>query len=193
MPKKGGIPDGWMNYTKLGDRIPGTPFIASKTPLSDRLCALLPSPDFSYTPQELVEKISNKGHTVRMVIDLTATNRYYDPQVFSTMNIEYVKIMTPGGGSVPCVELRIAFAEKVKGFKKIWKYSADDESVICVHCTHGVNRAGYFICKYLVQCEGWNAEEVIRQFEMSRSHKFDRQYLVEDILRADPSTDQLFF
>ncbi|KFD58857.1 hypothetical protein M514_00020, partial [Trichuris suis] len=184
MPKRGGIPDGWMNYAEFGQRIPGTPFIASKTPLSDQLCALLPSPDFSYTPQQLVEKISSKGHTVKMVIDLTATGRYYDPRAFSTMNIEYVKIMTRGG-SLPCADLRINFMEKVKRFKEIWKCSADDESVICVHCTHGVNRAGYFICKYLVKCEGWKAEEVIRQFEISRGHKFDRQYLVDDILCSD--------
>ncbi|KFD45638.1 hypothetical protein M514_13485 [Trichuris suis] len=184
MPRGRGIPERWLDYTAFGERIPGTPFIPSKTPLYDRLCARLPSAE-RYTPQKLVEEIRKTGHTVKMVINLTATERYYDPEIFSRLNIDYVKIMV-SGCPLPSIDLRMNFMEYVKAFKERWNYSSDDDSVICVHCTHGVNRTGYFICKYLVNFEGWEAQEVIRQFQLHRGHKFTRQYLVDDILRSNP-------
>ncbi|CDW55131.1 DSPc domain containing protein [Trichuris trichiura] len=185
MPRTKPIPDRWADYTAFGERIPGTPFIPSKTPLSERLCSKLRSTALHYTPQNLVEEIRKTGHNVKMVINLTATDRYYDPEIFSRLNVDYVKIMVPGG-PVPAIDFRMEFMEHVKAFKEHWNYSPDDEAAICVHCTHGVNRTGYFICKYLVNVEGWEAHEVIRQFEQCRGHKFTRQYLVDDILRSDP-------
>ncbi|KFD49960.1 hypothetical protein M514_09174 [Trichuris suis] len=186
MPKKRKVPIDWVEYTPLGQCIPDTPFIASKTPLSAKLCSRLPSVDHHFTPVQLVKEIASCGHRLRKVVDLTATVRYYDADEFKTFNVEYVKIPTPGG-SLPRIALLWEFADEVKAFKKRWRHWLDDGSVICVHCTHGVNRAGYFICKYLINYEGWHAEEAIRQFETYRGHKFEFPYFIEDVLNSDPS------
>lgn len=34
-------------------------------------------------------------------------------------------------------------------------------ALIGVHCTHGLNRTGYLICKYMVQRNGVSAEKAI--------------------------------
>ncbi|CDW59136.1 DSPc domain containing protein [Trichuris trichiura] len=186
MPQNRVLPLDWIEYTALGQCIPGTFFIASKTPLGEKLSALLPCADCHFTPVQLFKEIKTSGYKLRKVIDITATNRYYDPKVFKAYNVEYIHVPTPGG-SVPRNELLRKFVEEVKSFKERWKRWAYDRSVICVCSTHGVNRAGYFICKYLINYEGWQAEEAIRRFEEYRGHKFESQYLTEDVLSSDPS------
>uniref|UniRef100_A0A5S6QL16 Tyrosine specific protein phosphatases domain-containing protein n=1 Tax=Trichuris muris TaxID=70415 RepID=A0A5S6QL16_TRIMR len=185
MTKKNTIPDGWSNYTGLGKRIPGTPFIVSKTPLSDRLCNRLPSGTEHYTPEMLISGTYKLGYDLRMVIDLTATNRYYDPNVFAKYNIEYIKLMVPGG-SVPRAELFPKFKKAVDSFMERWNYTPRSEEVIAVHCTHGVNRSGFFICKYLIYELGLNPEEAIRQFEEYRGYPIERKHLVDNLLLRDP-------
>ncbi len=34
--------------------------------------------------------------------------------------------------------------------------------LVAVHCTHGINRTGYLICRYLMDSLNWNAEDAIR-------------------------------
>ena len=36
------------------------------------------------------------------------------------------------------------------------------DCVIGVHCTHGVNRTGYLVCRYLVQKLKWAPESAIK-------------------------------
>lgn len=33
--------------------------------------------------------------------------------------------------------------------------------LIGVHCTHGLNRTGYMICRYLVEVDGWDVDTAI--------------------------------
>uniref|UniRef100_A0A5S6QL40 TYR_PHOSPHATASE_2 domain-containing protein n=1 Tax=Trichuris muris TaxID=70415 RepID=A0A5S6QL40_TRIMR len=185
MPRTKAIPDGWSNYTGLGKRIPGTPFIPSKTPLSHRLCNLLPSGTDHYTPEMLISDTRKLGYDLKMVIDLTATNRYYDPNVFAEYNIEYVKLMV-SGGSVPHAELFLQFKNAVDSFMERWNYTPRSEEVIAVHCTHGVNRTGFFICKYLIHELGLNPEETIRQFEEYRGYPIERKHLIDNLLCRNP-------
>ena len=36
------------------------------------------------------------------------------------------------------------------------------DGLIGVHCTHGVNRTGYLICRYLIDKLHWEPENAIR-------------------------------
>lgn len=33
--------------------------------------------------------------------------------------------------------------------------------IVAVHCTHGVNRTGYLICRYLIDVLGWSPDRAI--------------------------------
>lgn len=41
---------------------------------------------------------------------------------------------------------------------------------VLVHCTHGVNRTGYFISNYLIECHSFSANKAINLFEKMRGH-----------------------
>ena len=40
---------------------------------------------------------------------------------------------------------------------------------VAVHCTHGINRTGFFVVTYLVECCGMHVEEAIAAFAAARS------------------------
>merc|ERR1712062_684601 len=85
---KNNVPEGWEKYSKCGRRIPGTPFVAFKVPLSENL-------QNRYNQQFLSRASRNEVQehrwTLNLFIDLTATDRYYNP-----VNINHVKIKTQG-------------------------------------------------------------------------------------------------
>ncbi|CUT98715.1 RNA:RNP complex 1 interacting phosphatase [Echinococcus multilocularis] len=71
----------------------------------------------------------------------------------------------------------------IQRFLEIVK-DVDDESpggVIAVHCTHGVNRTGYLICRYLVDALGWDPDEAIEEFARARGHPIERENYIEDL------------
>jgi atypical dual specificity phosphatase len=47
-----------------------------------------------FTPKSLLDKLPNVG----IVIDLSATSRYYDPKVFADINVKYTKVLCVGQG-----------------------------------------------------------------------------------------------
>ena len=50
---------------------------------------------------------------------------------------------------------------------------------ICgVHCAHGVNRTGYFVCRYLMKIYGMSADAAIALFEQNRGHKIEKEELL---------------
>ncbi|EFN81753.1 Probable tyrosine-protein phosphatase F54C8.4 [Harpegnathos saltator] len=46
--------------------------------------------------------------------------------------------------------------------------------LIGVHCTHGVNRTGYLICRYLIQQLGWEAQDSLKAFGEARGYPVER-------------------
>jgi len=61
--------------------------------------------------------------------------------------------------------------------------TTSETDLVGVHCTHGLNRTGYLVCRFLVEKRGWQPEEAIRAFDEARGHKQEREnYLVD--LRA---------
>ena len=82
-----------------------------------------------------------------MIVDLTFTTKYYNPKYFVDQDIEYQKVFVPGK-QVPnskCVE------QFFKVVDKFLEENEENEKLIGVHCTHGLNRTGYMICRYMIE------------------------------------------
>ncbi|XP_034752931.1 WAS/WASL-interacting protein family member 2-like [Etheostoma cragini] len=58
------------------------------------------------------------------------------------------------------------------------------DELIGVHCTHGLNRTGYLICRYLIDVDGMDPKEAVELFNASRGHAVERQNYLEDLQRG---------
>ncbi|XP_040079828.1 RNA/RNP complex-1-interacting phosphatase isoform X2 [Oryx dammah] len=175
--KKGGnhIPERWKDYLPVGQRMPGTRFIAFKVPLKKSFEKHL-APEECFSPLDLFNKIQEQNEELGLIIDLTYTRRYYKPEELPE-NIPYLKIYTVGH-QVPDDDTILKFKNAVNGFLKENK---DNDRLIGVHCTHGLNRTGYLICRYLIDVEGMRPDDAIELFNRCRGHCLERQNYIEDL------------
>ncbi|XP_061655165.1 uncharacterized protein LOC133489907 isoform X4 [Phyllopteryx taeniolatus] len=146
----------WLDYQAVGKRLHGTRFVAFKVPLNQSLNRqLMPSQTFG--PWELLDAIRRDGQELGLVVDLTFTTRYYRPQDLP-VSLGYVKVLTKGH-VVPADNAIFAFKRAVRRFLRD---NGDNDKLIGVHCTHGLNRTGYMICRYLIDVDGMDPAEAIK-------------------------------
>ncbi|XP_049317757.1 uncharacterized protein LOC105230164 isoform X1 [Bactrocera dorsalis] len=166
------IPDRWLNYTPMGQRVEGTRFIAFKVPLREAVNENVDE-QRRLDASILLKSIPNLG----MIIDLTNTSRYYTPDCFLKKGLEYKKLMIPGHHTPP--------PHLVDQFKKLvfnfLNKNAGNDKLIGVHCTHGVNRTGYLICNYMISELDVKPEEAIDKFNLSRGHKIERKNYIDSL------------
>ncbi|CAB3989595.1 tyrosine phosphatase, partial [Paramuricea clavata] len=105
-------------------------------------------------------------------------------QEFTKREIEYKKIKCEGK-IVPPEKVVHKFKATLLTFFKKFPNSA---SVVGVHCTHGLNRAGYIVCRYLIECRGHSPQEAIEVFNKARGHKMERENYLEDLQQRKPKT-----
>uniref|UniRef100_A0A3Q2PQT4 Tyrosine specific protein phosphatases domain-containing protein n=1 Tax=Fundulus heteroclitus TaxID=8078 RepID=A0A3Q2PQT4_FUNHE len=146
--KQSGIPDRWLDYCPVGKRIPGTRFIAFKVPLKPSLNCQVPG-SHSFGLQDLLDSVQRQNQELGLIIDLTFTTRYYAASEVP-QSCSYVKIPTEGH-RVPSAEAILSFKRAVRQFLK---ENRVNDRLIGVHCTHGLNRTGYLICRYLIDVDG---------------------------------------
>ncbi|VDN60117.1 unnamed protein product [Dracunculus medinensis] len=153
----------WANYRAIGGSIPGTRFLPFKTPLHSHFFNQKSNigPAQFFGVKTLVHYVEQLGKKIGLIIDLTATKRYYNSEEWSHLGIEYVKIECRGNH---IHRQRENFEHFVKIVNDFLQRNIDNENLIGVHCTHGVNRTGYVICKYLIEQNGWNADDAISGF-----------------------------
>ncbi|XP_034950407.1 RNA/RNP complex-1-interacting phosphatase homolog [Chelonus insularis] len=172
MPRRKSVPDAWLDYKPYGSVIDGTRFLAFKVPLSMRVCQNLPT-NQKFTPELLMKEVPN----LKYIIDLTNTNRYYNKTEFTAAGIQHFKIMITGG--------EVPKETKVREFCRVMDMivsMAKDHEIIGVHCTHGINRTGYLICKYLIKVCGWDCHSAIKAFESAREHNIRRMNYIQSLL-----------
>ncbi|KAK8758164.1 hypothetical protein V5799_004204 [Amblyomma americanum] len=170
------VPDRWLDYNDVGGIVPGTRFIAFKVPLRESICSRLP-PNRRFTPDLLLQRIYGLG----LVIDLTCTDRYYDPVALVSRGVNHAKIMC-AGQQIPSADVVNDFFRAVDAFVMD---PANDGKLIGVHCTHGVNRTGYLVCKYMIEKLSIAPTTAIEEFQNARGHRFDRDEYVSDLQRVD--------
>ncbi|XP_048509603.1 RNA/RNP complex-1-interacting phosphatase isoform X2 [Athalia rosae] len=165
------VPDRWLAYKAYGSAIKGTKIIAFKVPLKEAVSNNL-QPDQRFTPKMLLDAMPR----IKYVIDLTNTHRYYDQRDFTNAGLKYLKIMVPGRQIPPTMLVR-RFFKAMDDFMD----SSDPDELIGVHCTHGVNRTGYFICRYLIQQLGWENQDAITAFQEARGYPLERDVYLNDL------------
>ncbi|XP_056260076.1 RNA/RNP complex-1-interacting phosphatase [Seriola aureovittata] len=173
--KKNGIPDRWLDYKAVGKRLHGTRFIAFKVPLNQYLSRQLPCSDV-FGPWELLDALSKEEQELGLIIDLTFTTRYYKLQDLPE-SLMFMKIFT-AGREVPSDGTILSFKRAVRRFLRD---NADNDKLIGVHCTHGLNRTGYLICRYLIDVDGMDPKEAVELFNSSRGHDMERQNYLDDL------------
>ncbi|XP_065581298.1 RNA/RNP complex-1-interacting phosphatase-like isoform X2 [Artemia franciscana] len=163
---KGRVPDRWLDYTCFGNVINDTRLLALKVPLKKELCMSLKDEEM-FTPDLAIQKIEHLG----LIIDLAYTDRYYNPVNFARHGIGHEKIKCEGR-SIPKDEVVRSFLHHNR------------DKVVGVHCTHGLNRTGYLICRYLIQRLGYTPGDALTAFNNARGHNIERKNYTDDLFRA---------
>jgi len=177
MPNGGrGVPARWENYSNIGKVLTGTRFIPFKVPLNDNLLAQVPEgTDNTWG----LAKLKTTCPQLKHIIDLTATHRYYDRYEAIAMGFNHVKILTEGH-KVPKPAVVLKFFSAVDN-----ALAQDETSYVGVHCTHGLNRTGYLICRYMVEKLGFEPSEAIRLFDEARGHKQERENYIDHLKKLN--------
>lgn len=133
-------------------------------------------PEECFSPLDLFNKIQEQNEELGLIIDLTYTQRYYKVEDLPE-TISYIKIFTVGH-QIPDNDTIFQFKCAVKEFLKKNK---NNDKLIGVHCTHGLNRTGYLICRYLIDVEGMRPDDAIELFNSCRGHCIERQNYIENL------------
>ncbi|XP_059871334.1 RNA/RNP complex-1-interacting phosphatase-like [Globicephala melas] len=175
--RKGGkhILERWKDYLPVGQRMPGTRFIAFKVPLKKSFEKNL-APEECFPPCIFLNKIQEQNEELGLIIDLTYTCPNYKPEDLPE-TIPYLRICTIGH-QMPGDDTIFKFQCAVNGFLKENK---DNDRLIGVHCTHGLNRTGYLICRTsldLAFLPSWmllsvNFQQQESSFQCLMLHKID--------------------
>ncbi|KAK0426678.1 hypothetical protein QR680_009843 [Steinernema hermaphroditum] len=184
----GSRPDGWVDYLPIGGAIEGTPFVPFKTPLTAQYTQAFPGLKFDV--EDLFECAKRAGECFGLIIDLTFTWRYYNHVLIKNNHVAYRKIKC-GGHNVEEQE------ENYNAFKNIVDFFRANEREgsnrrIGVHCTHGLNRTGFLVCRYMIEEMGWNAKDAILAFGRARGLPLERENYVKSLKEIGERLGQEF-
>lgn len=184
----------WLDYSKFGSAISFNSklkILPIRAPLENPKALEFLQEDELWTWKEVKTEINsyfqskfNKNAKILTVIDLTGSDidaeKYYKgSNLLERHNIYYDKILVRGtlGSKIPDEYLFSLFNQSADRTCKLCENIDElkEIPVLLVHCTHGLNRTGLFICNYLVKKCGMNPEEAIKVFEEARGYsmKYD--------------------
>lgn len=175
------FPNEWEKYQPVGRLIENTRIFAFKTPLILDLQKRIYK-DNRFTTIDLFRKVAENGYTLGLVINLNNTNRYYNRADIEGMTIAYKEIPCPGRGFLNRSDFVKSFCKTIDEFLEENK---DNNNIIGVHCTNGVNRSGYLICRYLIDSLGWSSHDALNAFEVARGYPIERGSFVQSLHKAD--------
>lgn len=175
------LPKEWAKFSPVGNVVEGTRVFAFKTPLGFELVKKYKKDD-RFTVPDLYRALLFRGQEVGLIINATNTNRYYDSREISAMGIEYVKLPMHGRGFADCENVVRSFLRTIDDFLERNK---DNNVLIGIHCTDGVNRAGYLICRYLIDKMNLSSHDALNVVEAARGYTIERGALIRAVHRAD--------
>lgn len=162
------MPERWEIYKSMGRQIPGTRFICFKVPLRVGIVQNAVSKGAEwFCPRTLMDHC----HSLGLIVDLTNTDRYYNSSDFTSQGIKHIKIPT-AGKVIPSPRVSKQFFNTVHTFLEENK---ENEKLIGVHCTHGLNRTGYLVCRYMIEHLGVPPDQAISDFNSARGHNQERE------------------
>ncbi|KAH7727444.1 dual specificity phosphatase [Aphelenchoides avenae] len=170
-------PPRWLDFVPVGRDIPGTRLIAFKAPLKPEYFIGLPDDDPTrFEATTLLSYARRAGKTMGLVVDLTNTDRYCDTSPWAANGVQYVKISCAGHQAH---NQGTEFAKFKDVLNNFFSENASNDKIVGVHCTHGVNRTGYMICRYLITERGWTAQRALAEFAYNRRHGIERQPYID--------------
>eukprot|EP01057_Protomagalhaensia_wolfi_P001320 Protomagalhaensia_wolfi_Nauph_80__1319@NODE_178_length_3281_cov_479_197717_g134_i0_p1_GENE_NODE_178_length_3281_cov_479_197717_g134_i0NODE_178_length_3281_cov_479_197717_g134_i0_p1_ORF_typecomplete_len299_score39_85DSPc/PF00782_20/1_2e09Y_phosphatase3/PF13350_6/9e06Y_phosphatase2/PF03162_13/3_1e05Y_phosphatase/PF00102_27/0_02CDKN3/PF05706_12/0_15PTPlike_phytase/PF14566_6/6_8e03PTPlike_phytase/PF14566_6/0_21_NODE_178_length_3281_cov_479_197717_g134_i09421838 len=172
-----------------------------------RFCASWHPQDIAWVVGDYWSQIPETRANIRAVVNLCATERYYDPTHFFNDGIEYIWHKVEGGGRLPTMKelqsLKLlsdqlwshfateVVAPSVEQLKMILARDVVRLPVVLIHCTHGVNRTGFAVAAFqLFNDQRLSIEEAVINFGLVRGHYINRPELV-DALRGLFSQEDL--
>nr|CDS27560.1 RNA:RNP complex 1 interacting phosphatase [Hymenolepis microstoma] len=164
----------WLDYAPFGLPIDGTPLLPIKLPIPKELSQNIPR-KYWFTDNDLLNYCLDQNRPLTALVDLTFTT-YYDPRLFTDRDVHYKKIFIEGH----VIPGENAVNQFIKQVKNLAEQSPD--GLIAVHCTHGINRTGYLICRYLIDVLGWSPNRALAEFEKARGYAIERDNYVADLL-----------
>jgi hypothetical protein len=178
--RKSKVPERWEQYKPFGVPIEDTRLIAFKVPLLEQNA--VPEEDGTlFTPQSMLSAFREKRYDIGLVVDLTFTTKYYGPHiidnVYHSNGIDFYKLPTMGQ-VIPHDDKVVEFQRVVGKFLK-----ENPTRLVGVHCTHGLNRTGYMICRFLIEKLRWDPDHAIAAFDTARGHKQERENYLADLRR----------
>ena len=193
------LPEGWLECAKGGVEATGgvegkvgraiCGLCAVKTPLSSAFDPVLP-PEERWTPAMCLAACG--GSSVCLVVDLTATGRYYNGrEEVEGRGVRYMKVVVQGRGTPSEAEMagildalrqlkpagtdgssESRAAEDapegaaVEGEPAVTR--ADGGARAIIHCTHGHNRSGYVLVRALCDVHGYSLADALDAFAAAR-------------------------
>ncbi|CCU56367.1 protein tyrosine phosphatase 1 [Mythimna separata entomopoxvirus 'L'] len=166
---KNKLPDKWLEYKPYNDIVYNTNIIPFKTPFNKNIS----DPDIdSWKVENVIEKIPNLG----AVIDLTNTYRYYDSNEFKNKGIIYKKLKLKGQ-TIPSDNAVISFMKIINSINNL----IDKDKLIGVHCTHGINRTGYLICRYIKNVQKIDTDTALEYFKKARGYEIRKDEYIQKL------------
>ncbi|WIA08218.1 hypothetical protein OEZ85_007667 [Tetradesmus obliquus] len=183
------IPPGWFECPEIGEVSDMHHMIPMKVPLGNsyrnpRMEEMTrghwsPLAALTAAHHKIVAK--DPGGQVGMVLDLSNSDKYYDPQVITDNSVRYVKVPCRGRGVSP---------EPLAVNMAVWEIrkcmAANPAFYILVHCTHGFNRSGFIIvcaAMRLLADKGYCVERGIRYFREQRHPGIYKHEYINDLFR----------
>lgn len=161
----------WLKTSTFNQFIDGVNIIPFKCPLQPSYKNSLNNTElFSF--KDVFDFSITCNKPITDVIDLTDTQKYYDPKKgnFFPKSVSHHKYFI-SGNKPPSKGMVEEILDNMDDLTKKGR-------VIGVHCKHGVNRTGIIICAFLVLKLGWKQEDAIAAFEKARGEAFkDNEYL----------------
>lgn len=112
--------------------------------------------------------------SVAAVVSLCLTERYYDIHELRRLGVRYTRFEVQGNGDLPRLSSIFAFLELFAHLS----YQFPNQLVI-LHCTHGINRTGFFSLMLLLAFQGRRVEDAVDYFGQARGRAIDRDELIE--------------
>lgn len=152
-------PQRWINCPRYGDPVPRTPFIPLKAPLCDKYSDLYEKHRFTFSIFQ--EEQRELGHEINCIISLANTKNFYSEEDLN--GVKWIHIPCRGHEQAPTKD------EYENFLKAVDEVGALPTGVyIAVHCTHGFNRTGFCITRYLVDRVNMSLPDALETFASCR-------------------------
>uniref|UniRef100_A0A3P8V1D6 mRNA-capping enzyme n=1 Tax=Cynoglossus semilaevis TaxID=244447 RepID=A0A3P8V1D6_CYNSE len=157
-----GPPPRWRNCPRRGQPVAGK-FLPMKTMLDETYDDQVVA-EHRFHPSMLFNYLRSLKVKLGLLVDLTNTKRFYNPNNLEKEGIKYMKLPCKGHKECPSKDTTASFIRLCEHFM-----AKNPTELIGVHCTHGFNRTGFLISAYLVEKMDWSIEAAVAAFANARA------------------------